>query len=220
MPFFFTLRYHCRGWYKFVDGFTRRAVQFPYHGQPQRSMFTTSSKTLHLDSCFNFCNGFFPHSSLPSPPLPSTPHTNSCKLTILRCKPFSTPHSLKTSRVCFGGHVMKQKISFPKKDWDRHFGFWNHLWSGTFPLQKGHAFCFSKCLTSFSFFLWYPLAVSREKKKEKKKRTSLWCFVLDKAWGLRIQIKHPPELVQVSTFFFLFFWERMPGSLNNSDDEK
>jgi hypothetical protein len=44
--------------------------------------------------------------------------------------------------------------------------------------------------------------------------------VLDKAWGLRIQIKHPPELVQVSTFFFLFFWERMPGSLNNSDDEK
>ncbi len=133
----------------------------------------SSSKTLHLDSCFNFCNGFFPHSSLPSPPLPSTPHTNSCKLTILRCKPFSTPHSLKTSRVCFGGHVMKQKISFPKKDWDRHFGFWNHLWSGTFPLQKGHAFCFSKCLTSFSFFLWYPLAVSREKKKEKKKKNLL-----------------------------------------------
>jgi hypothetical protein len=41
----------------------------------------SSSKTLHLNSCFNFCNGFFPHSSLPPHPLhpSSIPRTNSCK---------------------------------------------------------------------------------------------------------------------------------------------
>jgi hypothetical protein len=46
------------------------------------------------------------------------------------------------------------------------------------------------------------LSISREKKKEKK-RTSLWCFMLGDARGVRCsRIKHPPELVQVSTFFF------------------
>jgi hypothetical protein len=76
------------------------------------------------------------------------------------------------------------------------------------------------------------LAVSREKKKEKrKKKTSLWCFVLDKAWGVRCsRIKHPPELVQVSTFFSFFFLGENAWLLqlyvslifhqNNSDDEK
>lgn len=128
----------------------------------------SSSTTLHLNSCFNFCNAFFPHSSLPPHPLhPSIPHTNSCKLTIWG-KPFSTPHHTHWKSLGFVLEGMLWSKKFPsQKDWDGHFGFWNLLWSGTFPLQKGHAFWFSKCVTSF-FFLWYSLGISREKKKKKK----------------------------------------------------
>jgi hypothetical protein len=50
-----------------------------------------------------------------------------------------------------------------------------------FLYKKGHAFWFSKCLTSF-FFPLVPFGRKMTKQKtKKKKKPSLWCFVLDKA---------------------------------------
>ncbi len=139
MPFFFTLRYHCRGWYKFVDGFTRRAVQFPYHGQPHRSMFTIIIQNSSSKLLFQFLQWLFSSfiPSIPSPPLPSTPHTNSCKSTIWGASPFQHHTRWKPIGFVLEGMLWSKKFPSPKKDWDRHFGFWNPLWSGTFPLQKG-----------------------------------------------------------------------------------
>jgi hypothetical protein len=70
-----------------------------------------------------------------------------------------------------------------------------------FLCKRAMHFCFQNASHLFCSFdtLW----AYHEKRKKKKKGTSLWCFMLGNARGVRCsRIKHPPKLVQVSTFFF------------------
>jgi len=122
---------------------------------------------------------------------------------------------------------MKQKNSFPKRSGQAFFIFETFYEVELFLCKRAMHFDFQNASHLF-LFLWYPLGISWEKKKEKKKGTSLWCFMLGNARGVRCSL----ELSTHPSWFkwAFFFWRenawllQLSGSLifhqNNSDDEK
>jgi hypothetical protein len=79
----------------------------------------------------------------------------------------TTPHSLKISRVCFGGHVMKQKIPFPKR-LGRAFWILKPFMKWNFSFAKGLCILVFK-MSHILFFPLIPFGHNMRKEGKKKK---------------------------------------------------
>lgn len=185
-------------------------------------MFTIIIQNSSSKLLFQFLQWLFSSfiPSTPSPPLPSTPHTNSCKLTIWGASPFQHHTRWKPLGFVLEGMLWSKKFPFPKKIGTGILVFETLNEVELFLYKRAMHFGFQNAWHLF-FFPLVPFGrITRKEKRNKKKEPpyGALCWIKPKEWGV-LELSTHPSWFKWALFFFFSFGENA-WLQNNSDDEK